>query len=40
MIIEEIDNDIYFAQINNKWAALTPIKLIIKIFKFSKILFF
>jgi hypothetical protein len=27
---------IYFAQINNKWAASTLIKLIVKIFKYSK----
>jgi hypothetical protein len=31
---------IYFAQINNKWAASTPIILIVKIFEFLKILFF
>jgi hypothetical protein len=31
---------IYFAQINNKWAASTLIILIIKMFEFSKILFF
>ncbi len=31
---------IYFAQINNKWAASTLIILIVKMFEFSKILFF
>jgi hypothetical protein len=30
---------IYFAQINNKWAASTPIMLIVKMFEFSKIFF-
>jgi hypothetical protein len=31
---------IYFVQISNKWAASTLIILIIKMFEFSKILFF
>jgi hypothetical protein len=28
---------IYFAQINNKWAASTPVIFIVKMFEFSKI---
>jgi hypothetical protein len=31
---------IYFAQINNKWAASTPVIFIVKMFEFSKINFF
>jgi hypothetical protein len=31
---------IYFAQINNKWAAPTLIILLVEMFEFSKILFF
>jgi len=31
---------IYFAQVNNKWAAPTLIILLVEMFEFSKILFF